>query len=244
MIQVAHQPHFADAQLSTGVRLHYAQQGPPGGEPLVFLSQRGHGDSERPAGGYAIDDFAADVAAFLDAVGAARVTLIGHSLGSLVARRVAETYPARVARLVLIGALRAPVNAAARELRDFVWGLEDPVPPEFIREFQASTVHAPVPAPFFERVVVESSKLPVHVWQAVADGFSAFDDSADLGRIAAPTLLLWGKRDAYFPRAEQEFLAGAIPGARLTIYAETGHSPHWERPQRVADDLEAFVSTT
>jgi len=41
--------------------------------------QRGHGDSERPACCYRVDDFAADVVAFLDAVGVERVTLIGHS---------------------------------------------------------------------------------------------------------------------------------------------------------------------
>ena len=261
------QLRFASKRLATGPLAHYAEQGDPSGEVLLLLhgytgswfsfsrllpllparyhayalSQRGHGDSERPAGGYTIDHFAADVAAFLDAVGAARATLVGHSLSSLIARRVAETRPERVARLVLIGAIATPVNAAVLELRDFVRRLTDPVPEAFVREFQASTIHVPVPGPFFERAVAESLKLPARVWQAVADGFCAFDDAADLGRIAAPTLILWGERDAYFPGEEQKRLAGAIPGARLTVYADTGHGPHYERPDRVAADLEAFL---
>ncbi len=88
---VVPQLRFATARLSTGVQVHYAEQGDSDGEALVFLhgytdswfsfsgllpllparyrafafSQRGHGDSERPACCYTMDDFAADVAAFL-----------------------------------------------------------------------------------------------------------------------------------------------------------------------------------
>jgi non-heme chloroperoxidase len=43
------------------------------------VDQRGHGDSERPACCYSIDDFAADAVAFLDAIGLQRATLVGHS---------------------------------------------------------------------------------------------------------------------------------------------------------------------
>jgi pimeloyl-ACP methyl ester carboxylesterase len=92
-------------------------------------------------------------------------------------------------------------------------------------------------------VVAESLKLPVRVWQAVIDGVNRFDDRADLGRISAPTLLLWGEQDAYFSLAEQERLAAAIHGARLVTYPETGHSPHWEHPEQVALDIAAFIRT-
>jgi pimeloyl-ACP methyl ester carboxylesterase len=43
------------------------------------LDQRGHGDSERPDCCYAVEDFAGDVVAFLDAVGIERASLVGHS---------------------------------------------------------------------------------------------------------------------------------------------------------------------
>jgi pimeloyl-ACP methyl ester carboxylesterase len=56
-------------------------------------------------------------------------------------------------------------------------------------------------------------------------------------------LLLWGERDGLFTRAEQEALLEALPVARLKVYRETGHAPHWERPRQVVRDLERFLRT-
>ena len=259
---------LSTVRLSTGFRTRYAEQGDPRGEALLFihgwpdsrfsysrvlpllpaayrafaLDQRGFGDSERPAGGYTIDGLAGDVSAFLDAVGVARATLVGHSLGSFVARRVADLYPARVSRLALIGSAVSPVNEVMLEVQEAMRGLDDPLPPAFVREFQASTIHVPVPESFFEGLVAESLKAPARVWREVFDGLLASDDAAALGRITAPTLLLWGDEDALFSgREEQERLAAAIPDARLVVYPDTGHSPNWERPEGVAADLDAFI---
>ena len=206
------------------------------------LDQRGHGDSERPACCYRVEDFAADAVAFLDAVAIQRVTLVGHSGSCFAARRVAVTHPTRVARLVLSGspAGSLPTQVAAG-LQAAVRALADPVPAGFVREFQAGATHLPLPEPFLEGLVAESGKLPARVWRDAADGLAAFDDTAELGRIAAPTLLVWGDRDGLLPPTEQQRLAAAIPGARSLLYPETGHSPHWERPERFAADLDAFM---
>jgi pimeloyl-ACP methyl ester carboxylesterase len=265
----AAQFRFGVARLENGPLIRYAEQGDPAGEPLILLhgytdswysfsrllpllepggyhvfavDQRGHGCSERPRGGFTVDDLAADVDAFMEAVGVRRATLVGHSMGSLVARRVAVRYPHRVARLILLGAVLT-LGEGAEELRAAVGALEDPVPADFVREFQESTIHLPVPVSFLEGVIAESLRLPARIWKAVLDGLVASDDRADLGRIAAPTLLLWGERDAYFPRADQDALVAAIPNARLHVYGETGHSPQWERPGQVARDLSTFIRT-
>src|SRR5512145_1400366 len=134
---------FATARLATGPALHYAEQGEADGEAMLFLhgwpdswfsysrvlshlparyralaiDQRGFGDSERPDGGYAIDGFADDAAAFLDAVSVERATVVGHSFGSFVARRLAIRHPARVARVVLIGTGASAANAVTREVQ-------------------------------------------------------------------------------------------------------------------------------
>jgi non-heme chloroperoxidase len=258
---------FATIRLATGPRLHYAELGNPDGDPVVFLhgwpdswfsfsrvvpllsgrlhafvpDQRGFGESDRPDGGYGIEEFADDIVAFLDAVSIERATIVGHSFGSFVTRRVAITNPQRVDRIVLIGTAVSAVSSVTREVQADMVSLEDPVPVEFARSFQAGTAYAPLPDAFFERLIVESMKLPARLWREVLDGVLAYDDAEQLTRITAPTLLLWGERDALFSRADQDHLVAAIKGARLKIYEETGHCPIWERPELVAADLKEFL---
>ena len=258
---------FNTARLANGPALHYAEQGEPGGSAILFLhgwpdswfsfsrmlpllparyrafavDQRGFGDSERPDRGYGIEDMATDAVAFLDAVGVERATVVGHSFGSFVARRVAVAHPERLSRLVLIDSGFSPANAVTRSVQESLRDLADPVPKGFARDFQASTAYLPLPVAFFERIVAESVKLPSRLWREAFDGLLASDDTAELAGIRASTLLLWGDRDALFTLDDQHRLTRAIPRSRLRIYPETGHCPNWERPERVAADLVAFM---
>jgi non-heme chloroperoxidase len=263
---------FATTRLSTGPRLHYAEQGDRTGETIVFLhayvdswqwfsrvlpllspeyhafapDQRGHGNSERPECCYTLDDFAADVDAFMDAVGIDEATLVGHSSGGMIAQRVALSYPHRISRLVLIG---SPItllnNEAVIEFGEEMLTLEDPVPPEFVREFVESTIHYPVPEEFLERTISESLKVPARVWRDYWEGvLLTADDTARLGEIDAPTLILWGDQDALLPREEQDRRTATIPDATLKVYPDTGHAVAGERPEWVVRDLEEFIRDT
>lgn len=259
---------FATTHLATGPRLRYAERGDRVGEAVVFFhayadswfsysrvlpllspeyhafafDQRGHGDSERPKCCYTADDFAADVDAFMDAVGIERATLVGDSSGGLIAQRVALDFPRRVSRLVLIGSPTTLLNnEAVMVFLQRVRALEDPVPPRFVRELLSSIVHHPVPEEFLEGVVSESLKVPARVWRDYWEGVAlTVDHTARLGEIDAPTLSIWGERDTLLPREEQERLAAAIPDATLKVYPETGHLVHWERPERAVQHLDFF----
>jgi non-heme chloroperoxidase len=268
-VSVEENVRFATTPLSTGVRLHYAERGDSTGEAIVFLhgysdswysfsrvlpllslsyhafalTQRGHGDSGKPQCCYTPDDFAADVDAFMDALGLEEATVVGASTGALFAQRAALSYPRRVGRLVLIGA-QTPANEAVMGLVEEVRALEDPVPPEFVRGFQESTIYQPVPQEFVDTVVSESLKLPARVWHDYLEQAVLSIDRdyvVELGEIGVPTLVLWGEQDPLFPREEQERLAAAIPGATLKVYPETGHAVHWDRPEWVVRDLEEFM---
>jgi non-heme chloroperoxidase len=253
--------------LRTGVQLHYVAQGDPSAPPLILLhgytdssfsfsrvlpelaahfrlyaiDQRGHGDSERPQDGYTMPQLAEDIIALMDALGLARASVVGHSMGSIVATYVALAAPQRVERLALMGAAsnwRTPDLVAFLQVVD---ALDDPVPAEFARAFQESANHRPLPEGFLEQVVAESLKLPAHVWRAALRAHVDADYAARLGELCMPTLLLWGERDAYCSRDEQGRLLAGLGNATLKIYAETGHTPHWERPDLVVGDLEQFL---
>jgi pimeloyl-ACP methyl ester carboxylesterase len=264
-----HNVRMGEVTLPSGVRLEYAETGKAGGEPVIMLhgysdswfsyslvlprlnpnvrgisiSQRGHGDSDRPLSGYASADFAADVDAFMTEMGIERAVIVGHSMGSFIAQTFAIRYPHRVKGLVLVGSATVAANEGILGLRDFVQTLTDPVDPQFVFEFQASTIFHPVTPDFLDAVVAESQKLPVRVWKDALDGLIATGNAGRLGEISAPTLIVWGDRDAIFPRSEQELLDAAIPNSTLLVYPETGHAPHWERPREFTHDLEKFVKS-
>ena len=270
-----HQPNdvqFATSQLATGVRLHYAERGDPTGEAIIFLhgysdswysfsralpllspeyhafalTERGHGDSDKPECCYTLDDFAADIDAFMEAVALEEATLVGSSGGTFIAQRVALDYPHRVSRLVLNASGATLLdNEAVMGLGEEMLALEDPISPEFVREFQESMVYQPVPQEFLDTVVSESLKLPARVWRDYWEGVVlAPDHAARLGGIDAPTLIVWGEQDIIFSREDQERLVRTIPNATLRMYPETGHAVHWDRPEQFVRDLEEFMKAT
>jgi non-heme chloroperoxidase len=87
--------------------------------------------------------------------------------------------------------------------------------------------------------VSESLKVPARVWRDAFAGLMEDDFTAQLNAIKAPTLLLWGDRDAMVPRGDQYAVLGALPTATLSVYEGTGHAVHWEQPARFARDLAA-----
>jgi pimeloyl-ACP methyl ester carboxylesterase len=267
MTGIALTPSFAYARLPSGLRLHYAEQGEPGGSPLILLhgysdswftwsrvlpllsprcrayalDLRGHGNSDRPAGSYGMDELASDVVAFMTAQAITGATVVGHSMGSFVAQRVALAAPRRVRRLVLVDSATTPREFEGMlELEEAVNALSDPVSEEFVREFQTSTIHQPVPGEFMKRVVAESRKLPARVWREAMSGMLAANRPEGLKAHGIPTLIAWGERDTFALRKEQDALV-ALVGGEFRVYGETGHTPHWERPEEFARDLEEFI---
>jgi pimeloyl-ACP methyl ester carboxylesterase len=255
--------------LTNTIALPYVEQGDPDGIPVLMLhgwsdswrsyepvlphlpahvraiavTQRGHGDAERPAGGYAPSDLAADAVAVLDRLGIERAVVVGHSMGAWVAERVAIDHPDRVHGIVLAGAI-GPVDAnpVAEELLREAAAFRDPMDPDWVRGFQLSTTERPLDPAQLDVFVEESLKLPARVWSAVAASFPRGDLYAELAAIGAPTAVIWGDRDSVGPREEQLRIAAAIPGASLTVYEGTGHALHWEEPERFAADVAAFAT--
>jgi pimeloyl-ACP methyl ester carboxylesterase len=256
--------------LKHGITLQYAEQGSRTGIPVIFLhgvtdscrsfeplfehlpasihaialTQRGHGGSSKPEGGYRYADFAQDLGAFMDAQGLPAAVIVGHSMGSLVAQRFAADHPERVAGLVLMGAFRTMHGDPG--IKAF-WDaslamLDDPVDPVIARDFQLSTLAREVAPEFLNMVVKESLAVPARVWQAIFKGFLETPDfSEQLSVLSAPALVAWGDRDSMTSREDQDVLLSRLQRGRLIVYPEAGHAFHWEAPGRFAADLVAFI---
>ena len=254
-------------KLKTGITMSYVESGPVDGPPLVLvhgfsdssfsysrvlplidkrfriyaIDQRGHGDSDRPDAGYEMSNFAADLIAFMDAKGIKKATVIGHSMISFVTMETALKGPDRIERIVPIGTASNAKNPAVNGLLAEVNKLNDPVPPDFAREFQVSTSSPTLPKEFIDTVVGESLKVPAHVWKKALNGVVARDFRPELKKISVPVTIFWGEKENVFLRDEQDVLTKGIKNSRLVIYPGSGHSPHWEEPEKFASDLNAIL---
>jgi pimeloyl-ACP methyl ester carboxylesterase len=196
---------------------------------VFAMDQRGHGDAEKPADGYALVNFADDIAAFMDAVGLRSAVLLGSSSGGYVAQQVAVQVPHRVDGLVLVG---APRSLQARPaFADEVDRLTDPVDPTWVEE---SLTWFPryhdVPDWYIKDRIRDGLRVPAHVWMASLAGLTTAVPPSESGTITAPTLIIWGERDELLPLQDGYLLAAAIPGSRLIAYENTGHLVLWSSP--------------
>ena len=255
--------------LPSGLSLSYAEQGDQSGPALVLLpgptdswrsyvpvleaiplsvrtiavSQRGHGDSDKPGTGYRVQDFAGDVVPLLDALDVERAVLAGHSGSCLVVRRVAIDRPERIAGLVLEASpttLRGHPGLAAF-VTSVVSDLQDPIDPDFARSFLVDTSSAEIEPEVVDCLALELLKVPARVWQESFAALLNYDDLDELGRITAPTMLIWGDGDTLVGRQMQDQLAELLRNAELLVYSGIGHTPRWEDGSRFAFDVAAFI---
>lgn len=261
-------PAVQSIQLSTGVNLQYVEQGNPSGTPVIFLhgftdswhsyelvlphlpatvhafalSQRGHGDAEKPLAGYDPKDFAADVAAFLEAKKIKAALVVGHSMGSIVAQRFAIDHPSKTLGVVLIGTFADfNSNETIQGFGQVLDTLNDPIEEKFAAEFQQSTLGNPIPPAFLQTMIQESLKVPARVWKSVADALFKVNYIPLLKAYTKPVLIVWGDKDLFSPRQDQDVLAKTLSRSRLLVYTGIGHAVHWEAPARFSADLVIFA---
>ena len=257
-------------ELPGNINLNYVEQGISTGTPVIFLhgytdswhsfdsvlsnlpknihafaiTQRGHGNSDKPASGYSPKDFANDVAAFIEKRKLGPVVVVGHSMGGVVVQRFAMDHPDLTKAVVIIGSATSVKNfSSVKEFVEMVNQLNDPIEPAFAEEFQKSTLAKPINDSYYKELVGESLKVPARVWKGILNDLMNYDPSGELNNIRKPTLIVWGEQDIFCQRESQDNLLKSIKNSRLLIYKRTGHAVHWEEPQRFSNDLVIFINS-
>ncbi|MBB3937766.1 3-oxoadipate enol-lactonase [Aureimonas phyllosphaerae] len=247
---------------ANGIEMHYRVEGRTGAQRLVFLNslgsdlriwvevveklrdrfeillvdKRGHGLSEATPAPYSIPLLADDLTALLDALGWARVSIVGLSIGGLIAQHVAIHAPKRVESLVLM-------DTAARIGDAPAWNERIAT----VTDAGVAAIGEAVAARWFSDGFAAAHPARFAAWRAMLEGTpregyagacAAVRDAdyrADAARIAAPVLAIAGDADKATPPDLVKATADLIPGARFALVAGAGHLPCLERPAEVAE---------
>lgn len=201
-----------------------------------------------PQARYSVAETVEFTRALLDVLAIEQAGLVGNSLGGLVAWRLAADHPDRVSRLVLLAPGGFSINGVT----------EEPVPvpapvaffltqaPEFgIAAASQALFGDPDRMPADLPGRVHSLMRQPGVGEALVERLEVFtlpDPRADLARVEAPALIVWGERDVMVPPSHAGDFAAHMGNARVVSFADLGHVPHEEAPARTLVEVRAFLA--
>jgi esterase len=210
---------------------------------LVAPDARGHGESGRPADGYAPADFAADAVAVLDRLGVERAVVVGHSMGGLHSINLASRHPDRVRALVIVDASPEPLPEGAERAERLLTGR----PARFADRHEARTYlerTSPgyAPAVYENRLAFafreENGGLvwrsdPAALGRIMHGRMPAEDRWEALARIGCPTLVVRGTRSNVLSADAARRMVQTLVNGRL-LELEAGHNVPLDRPRELA----------
>jgi pimeloyl-ACP methyl ester carboxylesterase len=193
-------------------------------------------------------DYAAALAAMLDALGIPACHLVGHSLGTLIAASFAADHPQRILSLTLasVAAGQARLPAAERE-KALAQRLGDVVElgPRRMAEQRGPRLLAPGATPAMLRRVVETmAAVRPDGFSQAARMLASGDIKADIARLPAdiPVQFLYGDADVITPPARNLEVAALRPTAPVHVVKDAGHAVYLEQPARFNSIVFDFVT--
>lgn len=204
---------------------------------VYALDLPGHGKSGG-RGLQSVQAYADTVLDWMTAAGLHRAALVGHSMGSAIALALALAHPDHVSALGLLGAgARLQVNPAllenAASSTTYQTAISMVVSWSFSPEAPSQLVEQAA------RRMADTRPTVLHGDFLACDGFDLTTRVAEIGQ---PTLVICGEDDKMTPRRHAQYLASALPDARLEVIPGAGHMVMLEKPQQVAGLLAGFLA--
>ncbi len=223
---------------------------------VYTFDQRGHGESERAPGGYLVWALAADLAAFVDAVGLERFDLAGLALGSRCSMAYARDNWQRLGHLVLMDMGPQMAKVGARGLKADMTAKADVPPSSFAHEDALAFFGRQWPSldePSLQRLVQNAlvqgedglysnrydRRLAYITTKAALPEIDYLWDS--LTHIQCPTLVMRGEHSPILDDEISARMVESLQDGRLYVFEDTGHSLPRLRPERFAGVLRSFL---
>ncbi len=217
---------------------------------VVQLDLPGSGLSEPdPTGDYTDPRTVTLLAALMDRLGIEQASFVGNSIGGRIAWKFAAEYPQRVRKLLLI----SPDGFAST---GFKYGEKHAVPAsvQLMRYFLPKMlVRKSIEAAYGNPSALTDATVDRYydlmrapgVRQAMIERMEQTvlqDPEPLLRKISAPTLLVWGEKDAMIPFSNARDYLRVLPNAKLVAFPELGHVPQEEAPAQSLPPIQAFLA--
>lgn len=227
------------SRVARGLRSHYR---------VIIPDLPGHGDSADalPLACRA-EDHVDRLVSVLDRMNIGSAHVAGSSFGGLIAARMAALHPSRVASLVLFD----PAGIASPEPSAFDKVIAEGGNPFLMDDgaaferFYASIMSKPpyVPRPVLAHMAATFCRRRSAIERMYVDFAASAGLAPMLGRIAAPTLLVWGRDDQVIDASAARLWCEGIADSRIEIWDGIGHLPMVEAPRRAARSMLAFLAS-
>ncbi|WP_338703360.1 alpha/beta fold hydrolase [Streptomyces sp. Q6] len=221
----------------------------------VTLDRRGHGNSDRPSGGYDLDTGADDLAALLDHLDVRDAVLVGHSAGgAYIARYLARHGEHRVAGVAFLSTVLPFLKATAdnpdglpeNALHATLRALRTDRPQWFARQAQSwfATHLNEVSTATIDHTIAQCLATSPWAGSALFESMFHQDHREPLRKISVPALVVHGTVDSSAPVAlTGRRTAALIPGATFKEYPTAGHGMYITHKEQLNTDLLEFIST-
>lgn len=218
------------------------------------LDMLGHGYTDKPDFDFVPPAHAEHLSDYIREHTRGRVHILGESLGGWVGAWLAAEMPDVVDRLVLIapGGTAATPEVMERIRRSTSAAVLEPslqrtrerlellmFDPAVVSDELVNVRHAIYTQPAFKEALPHILCL-----QELETRKRYLLDVERLGRIAAPTLLIWGRQNPFGKLDEAEFIGASVPGCQTEIYDDCGHWPQFEKSERFNRDVITFLTAT
>ncbi len=217
---------------------------------VIAPDLRGHGESAAPEGVYTIDGMADDVIELLDDLGIHEpVVLGGLSMGGYIALSIAIRYPTRLRGLMLINTkASADTPETARIREELAREVESSGSGNSVVSTMLPKLFAPITKErhpeLIERMHKVMSRTTTRSLAGCLRGMAIRPDrTADLSKIAIPTLVIAGSDDQLIPLEESQRMADRLPRSRFVVIPGAGHLAPLENPATTNDAILSFLNS-
>lgn len=205
---------------------------------VIAIDLPGHGQSDKPKVAYSMEYFARAVEAVMRHAKVKRAVLVGHSMGTPIARQFYRKYPAKTLAIVIVDGSLRPFGDKAM-LDNMIGGLRGPTYKETINQMFTMMNGPNLPTEARDRISASSSATPQYVLVSAMEGMA---DASIWGEdpINVPVLAVMAKNPFLPPNVEESFRALA-PKMEFHMWNDVGHFIMMEKPKEFNEATLAFL---